>query len=302
MTDISIENIILKSLALTNDGVGVFNKNDRLIYCNDAMAALFGVSAKKAHNKSFSELSNYCFHNAQGLNIESDTLDEWLTYALAKRRSSQYRAFETDTHDGKWFLVTEQVVHKDYLYVYITDITEKKASEKALKLMSEQLKKLATIDYLTGIYNRRYFYEKAEVEFNRSGRKNQTCSVMLFDLDNFKHINDKFGHAAGDAILKAFTKNVQMYLRSYDTLARIGGEEFAALLPYTEQHNTCIIAERIRASIEALTVPFEDERLHITVSIGIAENLGNTQSIDQVMQNADKKLYQAKSNGRNQVC
>jgi diguanylate cyclase (GGDEF)-like protein len=302
MADISIENIILESLALTKDGVGIFNKDDRLIYCNDAMGALFGMSAEAALNQSFSELSSYCFNSGKGINIESETLEVWLSYALAKRRSCQYRAFETDTKEGKWFLVTEQLVNKEYLYIYSTDITDKKESENALKLMSDQLQKLATTDYLTGLYNRRFFYEKAEIEFNRNRRKNQTCSVMVFDLDNFKRINDKFGHAAGDALLKAFAINVQPYRRSYDTFARIGGEEFAILLPNTEKRNAYVIAERIRASIEDLVVPFENELLNMTVSIGVKENTGDLESVDQIMQSADKNLYQAKCNGRNQVC
>jgi diguanylate cyclase (GGDEF)-like protein len=83
--------------------------------------------------------------------------------------------------------------------MYITDITEKKENERAIKLMSEQFKMLAITDYLTGIHNRRYFYEKAE--FNQSRRKSQVFSVMIFDLDNFKRINDQFGHAAGDIVL-----------------------------------------------------------------------------------------------------
>ncbi|TWX47411.1 sensor domain-containing diguanylate cyclase [Colwellia hornerae] len=302
MADISIEKIIIESLALTKDGVGIFNRDDRLIYCNDAIGRLFGMSAEEALNKSFSELSADCFNSPRGINIEFTTLEAWLSHASAKRRSCPFRTFEVDTQEGKWFLVTEQIVHNDYLYMYITDITEKKANERALQLMSEQFQKLATIDSLTGIYNRRYFYEKANAEFNRSSRKNKIFSIMFFDLDNFKHINDKFGHAAGDAVLKCFAVNVQTHLRNYDTFARVGGEEFAILLPNTEKDNACVIAERIRASIEALMIPFEKESLKITVSVGVVENLIDIKSIDQIMNNADKRLYQAKSNGRNQVC
>lgn len=301
MTDVAIEKIILESLALTKDGVGIFDKDDNLIYCNDALSSLFAMSAKEALNKSFSEISTHCFNSLTGINIESETLEDWLSYVLSKRRSCSFRSFETDTHEGKWFLVTEQLVHQDYLYIYVTDITEKKTSENALKRMSEKLHQLATTDYLTGIYNRRYFYEQAEIEFNRSQRKDQACSVMVFDLDNFKSINDKYGHAAGDILLKAFTKNIQPHCRSYDIFARIGGEEFALLLPNTEKNNAFIIAERIRASIEALIVPFENKSLQITVSIGVIENSGDMKSMDQFMKTADKNLYIAKSNGRNQV-
>lgn len=302
MADISIEKIIIESLALTKDGIGIFNKDDRLIYCNDAIGALFGMSSEDAFNKSFSELSAYCFNSSKGINIEFVTLEAWLSHALAKRRCCPFRAFEVDTQDGKWFLVTEQIVHNDYLYMYITDISEKKANERTLKLMSEQFEKLATTDYLTGIHNRRYFYEKAEAEFNRSRRKSQRFSVMVFDLDKFKHTNDKFGHAAGDEVLKCFAMNVQKHLRNYDTFARIGGEEFAVLLPNTEKYNANMIAERIRVSIENLVIYFDNKLLNITVSIGVIENLSDTESVIQLMKDADINLYQAKLNGRNQVC
>jgi diguanylate cyclase (GGDEF)-like protein len=302
MIDISIEKIIIDSLALTKDGVGIFNRDDRLIYCNDAIGRLFGMSAEEALNKSFSELSADCFNSSKGINIEFTTLEAWLSHASAKRRSCPYRAFEVDTQEDKWFLVTEQIVHNDYLYMYITDITEKKANVRVLQLMSEQFQKLATTDSLTGIYNRRYFYEKAEAEFNRSSRKNKIFSIMFLDLDKFKHINDKFGHAAGDAFLKGFADNVQTHLRSYDTFARVGGEEFAILLPNTDKNNASIIAERIRASTEALIIPFENQLLKITVSVGVVENSNEIKSIDQIMNNADKRLYQAKCNGRNQIC
>jgi diguanylate cyclase (GGDEF)-like protein/PAS domain S-box-containing protein len=302
MMDISIEKIIIESLALTKDGVGIFNRDDRLIYCNEAIGRLFGMSAEEALNKSFSELSADCFNRSKGIKIEFTTIEAWLSNASAKRRSCSYRTFEVDTQEDKWFLVTEQIVHNDYLYMYITDITEKKANARALQLMSEQFQKLATTDSLTGIYNRRYFYEKAEAEFNRSSRKNKIFSIMFLDLDKFKHINDKFGHAAGDAFLKGFADNVQTHLRNYDTFARVGGEEFAILLPNTDKDNASIIAERIRASIEALIIPFENESLKITVSVGVVESSNEIKSIDQIMNNADKRLYQAKCNGRNQIC
>jgi diguanylate cyclase (GGDEF)-like protein len=125
---------------------------------------------------------------------------------------------------------------------------------------------------------------------------------MIFDLDNFKRINDQFGHAAGDIVLKDFATTVKPHLRNYDTFARIGGEEFAILLPNTKKDNTKIIAERIRVSIENSVIPFENELLKITVSIGVTEQLSDVTTIKEVMESADKSLYHAKCNGRNQVC
>ena len=293
--------LLAKSLLLTKDGVGIFDKNDKLIFCNDAMGELFGVSASKALGESFRQLCLRCFNGNTGLNIESSSFDNWMSYAQAKRRSSDFRSFETDTQGGKWYLVTEQVVDQDYLYVHFTDITEKKANETALQTMSDKLTKIVDRDHLTEVYNRRYFYKKGHAEFNRSRRLNQALSVLILDLDRFKDINDNYGHAAGDMVLKAFSNAIVPLLREYDTFARIGGEEFALLLPATNSNEAQLISERIRTTIAKLTIPFESQQLKVTTSIGVTGCSSELKTFDEMMHLADTSLYRAKSQGRNQT-
>ena len=117
LTNHHLQELLAQSLLLTRDGVGVFDKEDKLIFCNDAMGGLFGVSAKEALNQTFTSLCLRCFNNPIGINIESSSFDDWISNAHFKRKSCQFRTFETDTQDGRWFLVTEQVVQEDYLYV-----------------------------------------------------------------------------------------------------------------------------------------------------------------------------------------
>lgn len=296
-----VQEIIAESLLLTKDGVGIFDKNDTLVFCNDTLASIFGCTVDDALNKTFKELALACFNDPIGIIIESLSFDHWISSALVKRRSCPFRKFEIDTHEGKWFLITEQIVQQNYLFTYITDITEKKENEFELKAISEKLKEIVDKDFLTGIYNRRFFYQKAKAEFNRIKRSNQYLSLLIFDLDNFKDINDNYGHSVGDIVLQVFSSHVSAYLRDYDIFARIGGEEFALLLPDTKTNEAYLIAERIRKSIASLTIPFENGTIKVTTSIGLIENLDNKNEFEQMMQLADKNLYQAKMNGRNQT-
>jgi diguanylate cyclase (GGDEF)-like protein len=296
-----IQKIIIESLLSTKDGVGLFDEKYSLVFCNHTMASLFGLSQSDALYKTFAELSEHSFNSTKGINIESPSLDAWLKQVSQKRRVSQFRSFETDTKDGKWYLVTEQLLHKNHLYIYITDITDKKNNENKLSVLTEKLSKLASTDFLTNIDNRRSFYDKAESEFNRSIRGKSPLSVLIIDLDNFKRFNDDYGHACGDMVLQIFAKQVQTRLRQYDVFGRIGGEEFALLMPNTAEKSALIIAERIRECIEQTQIPFNNKLLHFTISIGVAEISPLNSSIEDVIQRADKNLYRAKYNGKNQV-
>lgn len=301
MADYKIDKILIESLSLTKDGVGIFDPDDRLIFGNEALSALFEIPIAQALNKTFTELCQVCFDDKKGINIEAENFQEWIDNALKKRRKHAYRTFETDTVQGQYFIVTEQMVQKNFLYLYMTDITEKKENEKKLKLMSQELENLATTDYLTGIRNRRYFYQMSQAEFSRSARDKLQLTVLILDLDKFKLINDTYGHSAGDILLQIVTKTINTLLRDYDIFARIGGEEFAILLPSTNAKEGVIIAERIRQSIEVIDIPFEKSRLSITASIGLIEKTNEMISFDEMINRADKCLNRVKNQGRNQV-
>lgn len=296
---VDIQKIIADAIALTDDGVGIYDENDILIYTNDKFAALFDTSANDAIGRTFSEIILSDFKNQNGVNIESSNIDEWLALAMQKRRSVPYRKFEVDKKSGHWFLVTEQIVNEKYLYVYITDITEKKNNALALEQLSLKLKKQASIDHLTNIYNRRYFYKMAKQEFSRCRRENSKAVVMMTDLDNFKNINDNYGHAAGDYAIQVFVKTVSQLLRSYDIFGRVGGEEFAILFPNTSLSEANIVAERIRHAVEGIHCRYQQYQINLTVSIGLSNDFHGNQTIDDVLNVADKHLLLAKSQGKN---
>ncbi|GFZ82799.1 diguanylate cyclase [Elstera cyanobacteriorum] len=169
------------------------------------------------------------------------------------------------------------------------------------KILEDELRRLATLDALTGALTRRRFLELFDQELARRNRTNLPLSVLMIDLDHFKLINDRFGHATGDLALTHFSAVCKACLRTHDHLGRMGGEEFAALLPETNIEDAHVVAERLRRSIAAAKISLtEDEHLTLTVSIGVAECYG-FQPPEAILAAADRALYQAKHAGRNRV-
>ena len=167
--------------------------------------------------------------------------------------------------------------------------------------LASELNRQATLDELTGIGNRRIFYARTEAELARCRRKGTPLSLLMIDLDRFKSINDTLGHAVGDETLRRFAALVAPHLREYDFFARLGGEEFAVLLPDTAEEVAVAIAERLRELTEAERLPDPAFAVPTTVSIGAAELGAREESVDQLMHRADLALYAAKRGGRNRV-
>jgi len=297
----SIQDLLFESLAETADCFGVFDLDDKLIYCNASLAEVFGQPQDKIHNQTFSQIVEHCYLYNEGLIIETSDIIDWISCANTKRRTTKFRNFEIDLHDGRWFLATEQLIQNNFIFFYATDITEKKNTEQKLKQTSKELFKLASTDALTSIHNRRYFLELSKIELKRSERIGSSCSFLMIDLDNFKSLNDEYGHQAGDLTLNFLANLVKEMLRAYDIFGRIGGEEFAILLPETSHHVALEIGQRIRQAIEQSSVNFLTHTINITASIGVATSDENTESLQQLMSQADKNLYCAKNDGRNCV-
>lgn len=168
-------------------------------------------------------------------------------------------------------------------------------------LHEAQLYRLATQDGLTHLFNRRHFIESAELHLNQARRYQHAVSVLMLDLDHFKQINDRFGHAAGDRVLELFSKICLHCLRASDIIGRMGGEEFAAMLPDTSLGEARKVAERLRQRVDEMVLLDGEKQIRVQVSIGIA-CLHAGETLDALLVRADKMLYQAKSQGRNRVC
>ncbi|MGR8929618.1 MAG: diguanylate cyclase [Gammaproteobacteria bacterium] len=176
------------------------------------------------------------------------------------------------------------------------DITER----KHLQLELEQQ---AHIDFLTGVSNRRYFMEQAEFELNRAKRYHNRLSVFMMDIDWFKKINDSYGHKIGDVVLKKLAEVCAETLREVDIVGRIGGEEFAIMLPQIDTEKAVPVAERLRVAIANTQIRLDNgSPLQFTVSIGLSSLNSKDDDIDTLLHQADQALYQAKELGRNRVC
>lgn len=159
----------------------------------------------------------------------------------------------------------------------------------------------AITDDLTGLVNRRRFIEALEAEIERARRFGSALTIVLADLDNFKQVNDEFGHHGGDVVLRAFADLIQSHVRDVDVSGRIGGEEFAILLPDTDRAGAARVAERMRRSLNAVPIALSDHAsIHAACSFGVAE-LEPEQSGDDLLRTADTALYRAKDQGKNRV-
>jgi diguanylate cyclase (GGDEF)-like protein len=160
----------------------------------------------------------------------------------------------------------------------------------------------ARYDSLTGMYNRGTFLAEFEREVSRSARGGPAFSLAIFDLDQFKQINDRYGHPVGDRVLKAFADALPASIRKHDVVGRYGGEEFALLMPQTGKETAVRVAERVRRELEARGVAVDGKRIEVTVSGGIASYGIDGQDWDALLTAADNALYEAKHAGRNRIC
>ena len=159
----------------------------------------------------------------------------------------------------------------------------------------------ATLDALTGLNNRRQFEVRLKQEIATTKRQKNPLCAMMIDIDFFKKVNDTYGHASGDAVLRAVASVIKEHLRESDIPSRYGGEEFAVLLPYTHIDEAQIVGERLRKAVESTPVPIDKKNINVTISMGLAE-FNPEETGEELFERADKALYEAKESGRNRVC
>jgi len=275
-------------------GMALVNLEGRFIRVNAALCHIVGYTEEELTQKTFQDITHPD-------DLETDLA---LIYELlAGARQSYQMEKRYVKKDGRviWILLSGSAVRDSagkvlYFVGQIQDINER-------KVLLDRLERQAQQDYLTGLYNRRFFLEQGETELARAQRYDNELSLFMLDIDHFKAINDTYGHATGDAALLELSHVLRETLRSVDIIGRWGGEEFVILLPETDAQEAAEIAERLREAVEhAKVTPATGLPLHFTVSIGIATLKEKDANIDVLLNYADEALYQAKNTGRNKVC
>ena len=185
--------------------------------------------------------------------------------------------------------------------ITVVDSTDSHLYQMMLQEALREVEENSRRDAMTGLYGRQYFMEQAKKEFSRAKRYNTSFSILLIDLDHFKNINDTYGHLAGDEVLQSFAERMSATLRNVDLAGRYGGEEFVLLLPSTDLEGAATVAERIRAVAADYKVPTSSGELPISCSVGVAQFSQTDSDLNGLLERADKALYVAKNEGRNQV-
>ncbi len=271
------------------EGILVIDAKERIIDYNTAAQNTFSWLSPESLGQKLSGFEG-------GQDMCAQTLDHFYLQ-LWIEDELRYFSFSTTPVNSSQHLLSKKEGGKTYGKIYVfQDITDQKHTLDELHFM-------ASHDALSGLFNRRKIMEEAEKDFYRFERYGAQLSVMMMDIDHFKHVNDFYGHLAGDIVIQNMSAICKDRLRISDSVGRYGGEEFLFLLSETDLESALIVAESLRSSIENSTVYYEGRVIRITVSIGVASTSGMNQpfNLTKLINMSDRALLQAKNDGRNRI-
>ena len=299
------QRVLSFAMAQMSDGVAMFDRNGRLLYCNAQYQQLFprtsDLRIPGAHIRAI--LAGVVARREQQVGASASEVAKWIDDIVASLR----RDSEEEVHlfNGTWLRVSTRPSPDGVSMVVVSDITRLKRTEIELLNVTEQLRQEATTDPLTGLMNRRALDQRLEIEIARSLRTDAPLTAILLDIDHFKAYNDTYGHLAGDECLRVVSNCLtQVFQRPADLVARYGGEEFLVVLPDTDADAAYQLAVEYRGTLKGMAMPHKASPLgHVTVSVGIAGYApGETaRSAEELVGRADEALYEAKTAGRDRV-
>ena len=286
--------LLRNALDRISDGVLLLDGDLRVQFLNQKVRDYFGISADDASkHPTYLQLLRNAPHAGKH-DVRADKLDEYFASRVEVVRAAAEPVRDQVLHDGRHIRVHSSITASGGRMLTYCDVTDLIRNAKLLE-------ELATIDSLTGLYNRRHFMAAAEAEWARFQRYQRPLSMLMVDIDHFKSVNDRYGHAVGDEAIKFVALACKQDLRGSDMVGRLGGEEFALLLPETDRASAAIVAERIRERVAAQFLSAHKIQFRITISVGLAEASASMSGVDALLRSADLALYQAKDGGRNRV-
>jgi diguanylate cyclase (GGDEF)-like protein/PAS domain S-box-containing protein len=300
-------------LAVTQNidvGIVVLDRQYQVLVWNTFMENRSGVVPYEAIGKSFFELfpevNRQWFSkkvdNVVTLGTPAFTVWEQRPY-LVRFKSYQpitgQQAFMYQNTTMFGLRSTNGEISQICLVIY--DVTDVASNSHQLQAANAELQQLSSVDRLTGLYNRGHWEEAIKAEYARHVRYNSRASLVMFDIDHFKYINDTYGHQVGDKVLRSVADRVRGLIRAVDIAGRYGGEEFAVLLPDTECGGAAIFAERLRKTVEESEVIHEGLPIRCTISLGVAGIDDTITQYKQLIEHADQAMYVSKKSGRNRL-
>jgi diguanylate cyclase (GGDEF)-like protein len=292
-------------------GVVVLDRDYRIEVWNSFMENHSGLKPESAYQQQFFEVfpevdEQWFRRKAETvalLGIRTFTIWEQRPYLVRFKSYQPITGLEDCMYQNTTMLPLKDA-HGNvaHICVIIYDVTKVAVNSKQLQGANAQLEQLSRTDRLTGLFNRGYWEECLSQEFARHRRSQSTSSLVIFDIDHFKRVNDTYGHPAGDAVIRRVAELTRQHMRSTDIAGRYGGEEFVVLLPDTDLQGAVTFAERLRLAVQETSVVHAEQPLSFTISLGIALLSANScESHGQLVERADQALYQSKEGGRNRV-
>ena len=278
-----------------------------IINLSNKLSAIFNNKTEPEKLKEFhAELNLHYIISEQQFNtlIEEISTNSMDVLALLEIPNGQLRSSTQILQEANEALCSLNLSNSQLLNQYQQEKEQARKTSAELLSANAELSRLAFQDSLTGLYNLRYFYDYIDRELHRSSRYDSFFAFLMFDIDDFKNVNDTYGHQAGDKLLQEIAAIALQTMRNTDLVARYGGEEFAVIMPETCLTSAMKMAERLRENIANLSVGWKEHEITVTTSIGVsfsridAIHLGRS----QIIANADEALYKAKNSGKNRVC
>ncbi|MGY5801932.1 GGDEF domain-containing protein [Rhizobium sp. LEGMi12c] len=288
---------LLHLCATSSTLIAVYDAEDRLRYANDAFRSAYFIDPDET--PLWPDLMRRNFTLGRGTVIRTADFEGWLRSTQSRRGKIGYRAFETDLTVGRWLWMTETMQKNGWMLCIASDITTLRADGRSVRQDRDQAIKASQTDELTGIANRRFVMARID-DMLTGARDGGVGCLAVFDIDNFKLINDKHGHDAGDLVLRDFAHRLHQYVRRTDCFGRVGGEEFVLVMPRTAQQDAIELIERMLTTIRFSRPLTNSPDFGYTCSAGIAACL-ETDSAPDLYRRADQALYAAKLSGRDRV-